>query len=68
MKRTLASLLPSRTAAVGAAWGAAAAAAMAAAIALLSFTGAKTAGHIWGPIDILSVIQRLSELRNKAGR
>jgi hypothetical protein len=67
MRRTLASLLPNRTAAVGLAWGAGAAAAFVAAIAVASVMGVRTAGHLWGPIDILSVVQRLTELRNKAG-
>lgn len=68
MRRTLASLLPNSAAAVGLAWGAGVAATVVAAIALAGFMGARTAGHLWGPIDILSVIQRLGELRNKAGR
>ncbi len=67
MRRTLASLLPNRTAAVGLAWGAGAAAAIVAAIAVASVMGVRTVGHLWGPIDILSIVQRLTELRNKAG-
>ncbi|WP_230984246.1 serine/threonine-protein kinase [Microbispora oryzae] len=65
-RRTLASLLPG-SAAQTAAVAVGALAVLVAAIALGSVVGRQTAGHFWGPIDVLSVVQRLSDLRVQAG-
>ncbi|OPG14580.1 hypothetical protein B1L11_02865 [Microbispora sp. GKU 823] len=67
MRRTLASLVPGEGAAKGLAWGIGAFAVLTAAIALSSLLGKQTAGHFWGPIDVVSVLERLRDLRNQAG-
>ncbi|WP_208868243.1 protein kinase domain-containing protein [Microbispora triticiradicis] len=67
MRRTLASLAPGDGAAQGLAWGIGAVAVLTAAIALAALLGKQTAGHFWGPIDVLSVLDRLRDLRNQAG-
>ncbi|MEU6429316.1 protein kinase [Microbispora sp. NPDC046973] len=67
MRRTLASLAPGEGAAKGLAWGIGAFAVLTAAIALSSLLGKQTAGHFWGPIDVVSVLERLKDLRNQAG-
>ncbi|MEV4456665.1 protein kinase [Microbispora sp. NPDC049633] len=67
MRRTLASLVPGEGAAKGLAWGVGALAALTAAIAISSLLGKQTAGHFWGPIDVLSIQERLEDLRNQAG-
>ncbi|MBE3007669.1 protein kinase [Microbispora sp. NEAU-D428] len=67
MRRTLASLVPGEGAAKGLAWGIGALAVLTAALALSSLLGKQTAGHFWGPIDVVSVLERLRDLRNQAG-
>ncbi|GGO04998.1 hypothetical protein GCM10010116_10010 [Microbispora rosea subsp. aerata] len=67
MRRTLASLVPGEGAARSLAWGIGAVAVLTAAIALSSLLGKQTAGHFWGPIDVHSVLERLSDLRGQAG-
>ncbi|MGI5154906.1 protein kinase domain-containing protein [Microbispora sp. CA-102843] len=67
IRRTLASLVPGEGAAKGLAWGIGAFAVLTAAIALSSLLGKQTAGHFWGPIDVVSVLERLKDLRNQAG-
>ncbi|MCT9931358.1 protein kinase [Planotetraspora sp. A-T 1434] len=67
MRRTLASLVPSGGAAAGLAWGIGAVATVVAAIAVASVMGKQTAGHFWGSIDVLDIVQRLTDLRNRAG-
>lgn len=67
MRRTLASLAPGDGAAKGLAWGIGALAVLTAAIALASVLGKQTAGHFWGPIDVLSIVERLRDLRDQAG-
>ncbi|WP_327047637.1 serine/threonine protein kinase [Microbispora sp. NBC_01189] len=67
MRRTLASLAPGDGAAQGLAWGIGALAVLTAAIALAGLLGKQTAGHFWGPIDVLSVLDRLRDLRDQAG-
>ncbi|GAA0417679.1 hypothetical protein Acor_20430 [Acrocarpospora corrugata] len=64
VRRTLASLFPARTAAVGVAWGTGVLAVMLAGIALLSVRGDDTAGLFWG-FDILDLVDRLTVLRQK---
>ncbi|MEV4294602.1 protein kinase domain-containing protein [Microbispora rosea] len=67
MRRTLASLAPGEGAAKTLAWGIGALAVLTAGIALSSLLGKQTAGHFWGPIDVVSVLERLKDLRNQAG-
>ncbi|MEW9532663.1 protein kinase [Microbispora sp. NPDC049125] len=67
MRRTLASLFPGGGAAKGAALGIGVLAVLVAAIALSSVLGKQTAGHFWGPIDVLSVVTRLGDLQSQAG-
>ncbi|WP_211589545.1 serine/threonine-protein kinase [Microbispora sp. H11081] len=67
IRRTLASLVPGEGAARALAWGIGALAVLTAAIALSTLLGKQTAGHFWGPVDVLSVQERLEELRNQAG-
>ncbi|MBX6384811.1 MAG: protein kinase [Microbispora sp.] len=67
MRRTLASLAPGEGTAKGLAWGIGAFAVLTAALALSSLLGKHTAGHFWGPIDVVSVLERLKDLRNQAG-
>ncbi|MFI9572890.1 serine/threonine-protein kinase [Microbispora rosea] len=67
MRRTLASLAPGEGAAKALAWGIGALAVLTAGIALSSLLGKQTAGHFWGPIDVVSVLERLKDLRNQAG-
>ncbi|WP_328854901.1 protein kinase [Microbispora hainanensis] len=67
MRRTLASLVPGEGAARGLAWGIGALAVLTAAVALSSLLGNQTAGHFWGPIDVVSLLERLEDLRNQAG-
>ncbi|GAA0377111.1 hypothetical protein GCM10009530_29630 [Microbispora corallina] len=67
MRRTLASLVPGEGAAKGLAAGIGVLAVLVAAVALTSVMGRQSAGHFWGPIDVLSVVQRLSDLRTQAG-
>ncbi|MEU8198634.1 protein kinase [Microbispora amethystogenes] len=67
MRRTLASLAPGDGAAQGLAWGIGAFAVLTAAIALAALLGKQTAGHFWGPIDVLSILDRLGDLRRQAG-
>ncbi|MEU7910356.1 serine/threonine-protein kinase [Microbispora bryophytorum] len=67
MRRTLASLVPGEGAAKGLAWGIGAFAVLTTVLALSSLLGKQTAGHFWGPIDVVSVLERLKDLRNQAG-
>ncbi|WP_067169342.1 serine/threonine-protein kinase [Microtetraspora niveoalba] len=67
MRRTIASLLPTRSAATALAWGAGAVAAVVTAIALTGLMGKQIGGHFMGPVNVPSVVQDLNQLRNKAG-
>ncbi|MFC0862588.1 protein kinase [Sphaerimonospora cavernae] len=67
LRRTLASVIPGDGAAPGVAWGIAAATAVVALVALASLVDKQTAGHFWGPVDVLSVVERLRELRIHMG-
>ncbi|MGI5492248.1 protein kinase domain-containing protein [Microtetraspora malaysiensis] len=67
VRRTIASLLPRRSAATALAWGAGAVAAVVTAIALTGLMGKQTGGHFMGPVNVPSVVQDLNQLRNKAG-
>ncbi|WP_066942881.1 serine/threonine-protein kinase [Microtetraspora fusca] len=67
MRRTIASLLPTRSSAAALAWGAGAVAAVVTAIALTGLMGKQTGGHFMGPVNVPSVVQDLNQLRNKAG-
>ncbi|MFF3669107.1 serine/threonine-protein kinase [Microtetraspora malaysiensis] len=67
VRRTIASLLPTRSAATALAWGAGAVAAAVTAIALTGLMGKQTGGHFMGPVNVPSVVQDLNQLRNKAG-
>ncbi|WP_214104636.1 serine/threonine-protein kinase [Acrocarpospora catenulata] len=64
VRRTLASLFPTRGAAIGVAWGIGVLALLLAGIALLSIRGDNTVGLFWG-VDIGEVISRLDDLRSK---
>ncbi|GAA1006330.1 hypothetical protein Aple_078040 [Acrocarpospora pleiomorpha] len=64
VRRTLASLLPTRGAALGAAWGIGVIAVLLTGIALLSVRGDNTAGLFWG-LDTQELIQRLGVLREQ---
>ncbi len=67
MRRTLASLVPTRSAATALAWGAGAVATVVTAIALTGLMGKHVGGHFMGPVNVPSVVQDLNQLRNKAG-
>ncbi|GII31741.1 hypothetical protein Pmi06nite_51830 [Planotetraspora mira] len=62
MRRTLASLAPGGAAAVKLAWGAGVLAALVGLVALTSVMGRPIAGHLWGPVDVQPVHERLTEL------
>jgi hypothetical protein len=65
MRRTLASMLPTRSAAMTMAWVLGVAAALAVVLALATFV-VSSQQATWQPVDILSVLDRLNELRAKA--
>lgn len=67
LRRTLASIAPGDSGARGVLWGIGAAVVLVGLVALASLTGEQTAGHFWGPVDVLSLVERLSELRIHMG-
>jgi hypothetical protein len=65
MRRTLASMLPTRSAAMAVAWVLGVMAAVAVMLALATFVSSSQQAT-WQPINTLNVIDRLDELRKKA--